>query len=114
MAKKSSVYFGPPLMALIEGLEDRDSVSGRINRAAERYLAILERHGLDLTDAERHVLGNCLSGSWVEPLLIRHLADEIADSEFWDAGDPAARSLVEKIRAASFADLVATVEKLGF
>jgi len=39
---------------------------------------------------------------------IPHLADEVEDSDH-DAPD-----LVEKLRSASFADLVATVEKLGF
>jgi len=109
MAKKSSVYFGPPLAELTA---DSDSVSGRLNTAAERYLEILRRHGLELTDEETLILGNCLSGSYAEPLLIRHLADEVADSEFADS--PAGLSLIEKLRSATFADLVATVERLGF
>lgn len=111
MAKKSSVYFGPPLAELTERDNHdsaRDSVSGRINRVAERYLAILRRHGVDLTDDERNILGNVLSGSWADPLLIRHLAYEVEDSEH-NAPD-----LVAKLRSASFADLVATVEKLGY
>ena len=108
MAKKSSVYFGPPLIELTENLKPGDSVSGRINRTAERYQAICRRHGIDLTDDERAVLQDVLNGTWTEPLLIHHLAGEVADSEF------DAPQLVEKLRAASFADLVATVEKLGF
>ena len=112
MAKKSSVYFGPPLEALTADLKGSESVSGRINRAAERYMAILELHGIDLTSQERLILGSCLSGSWAEPLLIRHLADEVEDCEW--AEEPAAQTLAAKLRAASFADLVATVEKLGF
>lgn len=111
MAKKSSVYFGPPLAELTERENHdsaHDSVSGRINRAAERYLAILRRHGIDLTDEERNILGNVLSGTWADPLLIRHLADEVEDSEF------DAPNLVAKLRSASFADLVATVDNLGF
>ena len=117
MAKKTSVYFGEPLMELTNGCDATsgpNSVSGRINRTAERYLAILQRHGLDLTEQERDVLKSCLSGSWVEPLLIRHLADEVEDSERFEEQDPAALTLVDKLRGASFADLVATVEKLGF
>lgn len=112
MAKKTTVYFGPPLEALTGDLKGSDSVSGRINRAAERYGEILKRHGVELTDEERHILGCCLMGSWADPIMIRHLADEVADSEF--AGQPAGRSLIAKLRSASFADLVAVVEGLGF
>lgn len=112
MSKKSSVYFGPPLEALTSNLTDGDSVSGRINRAAERYLEVLKRHGLKLTEEERAILGNCLSGSLVDPLLIRHLADEVEDSEL--GGSKSGKALLAKLRNAPFADLVAEVERLGF
>lgn len=112
MSKKSSVYFGPPLEALTSNLAGEQSVSGRINTAAERYLEILKRHGLALTEKESNILGNCLSGSWVEPLTIRHLADEVEDSEFADSKE--AKALISKLKAASFADLCAEVERLGF
>ena len=108
MAKKSSVYFGPPLAELTENLKPGDSVSGRINRAAERYMAICRRHGVEITDEERPVLQDVLSGTWADPLLIRHLVDEVEDS------DHNAPELAEKLRSASFADLVALVEELGY
>lgn len=108
MAKKSSVYFGPPLIELTKNLKRGDSVSGRINRTAERYLAICRRNGLELTDEERAILADVLSGTWADPLLIRHLADEVDDS------DHDAQELVEKLRSASFPDLVALVEELGY
>lgn len=114
MAKKASVYFGPPLETLTADLKGSESVSGRLNRAAERYMEIIARHGIELTEGERVILGNCLSGSWAEPLLIRHLADEVEDSEAFADGDPDAKTLVEKLSGASFADLVATVERMGF
>lgn len=113
MARKSSVYFGLPLESLTSDLKGSESVSGRINRTAERYLEIVKRHGIGLTDAERTILGNFLSGSWVDPLLIRHLADEVRDSEAFKTRDPAALSLAAKLDGASFADLVATVENFG-
>lgn len=112
MSKKSSVYFAEPLLALTGNLGEGDSCSGRINRTAERYLEIVKRHDLGLTDAERLILGNCLSGSWVDPIVIRHLADEVADSEFADTKE--AKALIKKLQAANFADLVAEVERLGF
>jgi hypothetical protein len=109
---KKSVYFGPPLEAIAADVKAGGSLSGRLNAVAERYQEIVKRHGVELTDDERQVLGDCLSGTWADPLLIRHLADEVDDSDH--AGTDAAVSLAAKIRAASFADLVATVEKLGF
>lgn len=112
MSKKTSVYFGPPLLDLTGNLTAEDSVSGRINRCAERYRAILNRHGIDLDAEESVILGNCLSGGWVEPLLIRHLDTEIEESEYADSA--AAKRLISKLRSASFADRVATVERLGF
>jgi hypothetical protein len=84
----------------------------KLPRIAERYAEILKRHGLELTEDETQVLGDCLCGTWAEPLLLRHLADEVADSDH--AGTPAALSLQAKLQSASFADVVATVEKLGF
>lgn len=112
MAKKSSVYFGPPLVALTSDLKESDSVSGKINRMAERYSAIIKRHTIELTDVEKEILGNCLCGTFADPLLIRHLADEVEDSDFTDMDE--AKTLISKLRDASFADLVATVESLQF
>ncbi|HWO99190.1 MAG TPA: hypothetical protein VNL74_00980 [Methylococcus sp.] len=77
---------------------------------AERYAEIVKRHGVVMTEREAFILVSCLMGSFVEPLLIRHLADEVEDSEFAD--EEAGQTLIAKLRSASFADLVATVEKL--
>ena len=112
MGTKKSIYCGQPLMGVVRTLKKGQSLSGRLNQMAERYLAICREHGVDLTDEEATILGNCLSGTFVEPLLIRHLADEVEDSEWAD--EEAAKSLIRKLRSASYADLVATVEKLGF
>ena len=110
--KNKSIHFGPPLVEMAETLKPGASLSGRINNMAERYAAIIKAHGIELTADESQVMGDCLSGTWADTLLIKHLADEVADSDH--AGTPAAESLIAKLRAASFADVVATVEKLGF
>ena len=111
MSRRSSVYFGASLETLTANLTAEDSVSGRLNRAAERYLEILKRHDLNLTEEERAILGNCLSGSFVDPLCIRHLADAVEDFELADSR--AGQALIAKLRDAPFADLVAEVERLG-
>jgi hypothetical protein len=53
-------------------------------------------------------------GSVVCPLLIRHLVGEIDDSEFADDPDEAFCSLREKLASASYLQIVATVEKMGY
>ena len=112
MAKKSSVYFAGPLLAVTETKPENETTSGRLNAVAERYLEICKRHTIALTGEEKNILGNCLSGSLVEPLLIRHLADEVEDSEF--SNTPEAKALVKKLKKCTFAELVAIVESLGF
>ena len=112
MAKKSSVYFGPPLEAITSNLRDNDTVSGKINRMAERYAIITKRCQLSLNDDERQILLNVLNGTMADQLLIRHLADEVADSDW--RNDPAAGELIERLQEASIAELFATVECLGY
>jgi len=110
MSKKSSVYFGPPMMAHTGNLASGDSVSGRLNRTVDRYMEICKRHALALNDAELQILAGVLSGSLADNLLIRHLADELLDSDYVDA--PEGMPLVTRLREASFVELVATVEQV--
>jgi hypothetical protein len=110
--KNKSIHFGIPLQELANSLKPGQSLSGRLNTMAERYADIVKQHGIELTEAETQVLGDCCSGTWMEPLLIRHLADEVRASDH--AWTEAAESLAKKLDAASFADVIATIEKNGF
>ena len=56
MSKKPPSIVGPPLEALTSNLSNGQSVSGRINSAAERYLEILKRPSLGLSESERVIL----------------------------------------------------------
>ena len=114
-----TIRLTPPIDELLQGIRGEDgrplpgkSVNGRLSVVCARYMAIMERHGLELKKEEADVLSAFLEEARAEPLLIRHLADEVRDSEF--TGSPAADQLIAKLRGASFADLVATVERLGF
>lgn len=109
--KRPSIYLSPPLERVVENLRDGQSLSARLAEIAERYqLACSQAPAL--TDDERPLLGNTLSGSFVEPLLIKHLDAELEDS---DAGDPSAlRDLAARVRGMSYAERVAMVEALGF
>jgi hypothetical protein len=91
-------------------------ISGKVNRTAERYLEILRFHGLELGDAERDYLVKVCGIGFMSPEDIRDLPDEVRFSVFDDQrlDKEAKESLAARLEAASFADLVATVEALGF
>ena len=88
-------------------------VSGKINRTAERYLEIMRHHSIELTEPERKCRVKICDIGVMAPYEILELADEVRAEEFEVEGlDRVA--LINKLESASFADLVATVEQLGF
>lgn len=113
MNKKTRIYFGPPLALLTERESNTMEISGRINRTAERYLEIVARHGVDLTDPERECLMRVCAAGVLAPYEILELPMEVEfntdNIEGLDRG-----ALIKKLEAASFADLVAVVEDLGY
>lgn len=110
---KTQVFFGPPLAILTEGHKNTLEISGKLNRTAERYMALMERHGLPLSEPERQCLAHICHIGFMSPLEIRELPMEVELTRFEAEGldKPA---LAAKLRQASFADLVAVVESLGF
>lgn len=110
---KTPVFFGPPLAVLTEGQKNTLHLSGKLNRTAERYLELLRCHGLPLSEPERQCLTHLCGIGFMSPLEIRELALEVELTPFTCPGldKPA---LAAKLAAASFADLVAVVESLGF
>jgi hypothetical protein len=110
---KTNVFFGPPLAILAEGQKNTLEISGKLNRTAERYLEILRRHGLELSAPERLCLAHICHIGFMSPLEIEELPFEVSMTKFVHEGlDKAA--LAAKLETASFADLVAIVESLGF
>ena len=88
-------------------------ISGKINRTAERYLELLKCHGVALGEPERRCIAHVCQIGFMSPLEIRELPLEVELTRFECEGlDKAA--LAGKLKAASFADLVAVVESLGF
>ncbi|MDP1651312.1 MAG: hypothetical protein Q8L56_01165 [Rhodocyclaceae bacterium] len=110
---KANVFFGPPLAILAAGQKNTLEISGKLNRTAERYLEILRRHGLELTEPERLCLVHICHIGFMAPLEIRELPDEVRLTAFECEGLNK-EALAVKLESASFADLVATVEALGF
>lgn len=110
---KTNVFFGPPLAILAEGQKNTMEISGKLNRTAERYLEILRHHGLELTEPERQCIAHICNIGFMSPLEIQELSFEVGLTQFQCEGlDKAA--LAAKLESASFADLVAVVESLGF
>jgi hypothetical protein len=113
MNKKTPIYFGPPL-AILTGKENNTmEISGKLNRSAERYLEIVRRHGVELTDPERQCLLKVCEAGYLAPYEITELADDVRDGQF-DIEGLDKGALIAKLEAASFADLVAIVEELGY
>lgn len=110
---KTPVFFGPPLARLTEGQKNTLEISGKLNRTAERYLALMQHHGLALTAPERQCLAHICQIGFMSPLEIRELPMEVDLTRFECEGLDK-KALAQKLRAASLADLVAVVESLGF
>ncbi len=110
---KTPVFFGPPLAILTDGQKNTMEISGKLNRTAERYMEILKHHGLELTEPERLCLAHICHIGFMSPLEISELPFEVSITAFECEGlDKGA--LAAKLESASFADLVAIVESLGF
>ena len=110
---KTPIFFGPPLAFLTAGQKNTMEISGRINRTAERYLELLRYHGLELSEPERQCLAHICHIGFMSPLEIRELPMEVELTRF-DCEGLDKVALAAKLKAASFADLVAVVESLGF
>ncbi|MBK8523671.1 MAG: hypothetical protein IPL58_05845 [Betaproteobacteria bacterium] len=110
---KTSIFFGPPLAILTSGEKNTMEVSGRLNRTAERYLEILREYGLELSEPERQCITHICGIGFMSPLEIRELPFEARLTRF-EAEGLDKSELAAKLEAASFADLIAVVESLGF
>lgn len=113
MNRKTNLYFGPPLALLTESQNNTLEISGKVNRTAERYLEILRYHGFELSEPERACLTQICGIGFMAPEEIRDLPDEVRFSAF-ENKDFDKEALAAKLESASFADLVAIVESLGF
>ncbi|HEC12476.1 MAG TPA: hypothetical protein ENI80_04380 [Acidiferrobacteraceae bacterium] len=114
MNKKTKIYFGPPLAVLTENEKNTLAISGKINRVAERYMEIIKQHShIKLIGAERDCLIWICQMGYMSTLEIHELADEVRDADF-EIEDTDREALINKLESASFADLVALVEELGF
>jgi hypothetical protein len=110
---KTPVFFGPPLAILTDGHKNTMEISGKLNRTAERYMEILAHNGLELTEPERLCLAHICHIGFMSPLEISELPFEVSITAFECEGLDK-HALAAKLEAASFVNLVAVVESLGF
>jgi hypothetical protein len=110
---KTPVFFGPPLAILTEGQKNTLEISGKLNRTAERYLALMRTTACS-NSASPNGSASPTSASigFMSPLEIRELPMEVDLTRFECEGLD--KGAGRQARAASFADLVAVVESLGF
>tara|TARA_B100002049_G_scaffold237336_1_gene228331 strand:- start:14793 stop:15140 length:348 start_codon:yes stop_codon:yes gene_type:complete len=103
-----------PSKSLRDNLNTRnEGTTERLNQIWERYSYLQQSCALHLAPDEKQVLLNILSGSFVDPSFIQHLALEIIDSDDYLNNNPAAKSLYDKVKIANFYELLATVERLN-
>ena len=110
---KTQIFFGPPLAILTQGQKNTLEISGKVNRTAERYMELMKCHGVELTEPERQCIVHLCQIGFMSPLEIRELPMEVELTRFECEGLDK-RVLLNKLKAASFADLIALVETLGF
>ena len=76
-------------------------------------MEIMRHHGLEITEPERLCLAHICHIGFMSPLDIRELPDEVRWTTF-ECDGLNKGELALKLESASFADLVAVVEALGF
>lgn len=113
MIPNTRILFGPPLALLTAAQTGTMEISGKINRTAERYLEIMRHRGLDLSPAERACIAHVCDIGFMAPQEIRELPFEVRMTEFECEGLNK-ETLAARLETASFEDLVAVVEELGF
>lgn len=116
MKRNPSFTPSPELRSALEQRMARAGDTGptaALNQLWARYSHLIRSTSIDLTPDEREVLQVVCMGTHMEPVLIEYLASEVADSDPYLENIPAAHSLYAKCKVASYAELLATVERLG-
>lgn len=113
MNKKTAIYFGPPLAKHTESEKNTLMISGRLNRTAERYMEIMREHDVELSRPERECLIQICQVGFMSPQEIRGIAIDVKHGHF-QIPELDKDALYQKLAQASYADLVAIVESLGY
>jgi len=113
MGRQTGIYFANTTIEAVDNRK-KGSVSGRINNIVERYSALLlTASPIIMTADERQILTFYLNGipKLNLPLLLS-TADQLSRSIYMDSS--ACQSLVVKMKGANAADIIATIESMGY
>lgn len=112
MARRTTIYLTDRAEAVLAGGE---SLSGSINRIADRYYEVVRRSRIDLSPAELGAVRDAMNGWLAEPAATiaggpaleveDALADGLAERHGIDG-----RALVEKLRGLTYAQELALVD----
>lgn len=114
-ARRATLYITPPIDALLDGRQERDTLAGRLSAVAERYRMIIDGHKPDLTEAEWNACRDALNSYWMgDADSITLIWATIADADRIDGLGKKwgidAQALSSRIRQMPPAELVALVE----
>lgn len=114
MARRTTIYLTDRAEAVLAGGE---SLSGSINRIADRYYEIIRRSRIDLSDAELAAVRDALNGWLAEPAATiaggpaLEVADALDDGLAERHGIDG-RALLAKLRGLTYAQEVALVDSV--
>lgn len=111
--KKTSLYKAEPILRLEQSMKTSDTLSGKINKTVDRYQHIIRSDMPELTDNEINIIGNCLSGTFIDPLTVEYLDQDIGDYDDLANENINYPELVEKIKKMTIGQRYAVLEKLG-
>lgn len=113
-SKSFTIYKSPAIERVLEA-RPNDPVSGRLSQVCDRYRHICLSSMPDITDDELMMIGNALTGTFIDPLTVDNLHQDIADER--DDSDPTNPlpeyvELAEKVRNWTVAQKYAVLEAL--
>lgn len=114
-SKAFTIYKSPAIERVLE-TRPNDPVSGRLSQVCDRYRHIVLASMPELTDDELMMIGNALSGTFIDPLTVDNLWSDIEDERDDSSNKPMPeyKALAERIKNMSIAERYAIIEKLKF
>jgi len=109
---KTSLYKGIPVIRLEKSKKDSESLSAAINRNIERYQHICKADMPELSMEELTIIGSCMVGTFIDPLMVEYMHQEIEDYDDLVQKPVYYPELVEKISNMSIGQRYAVLEAL--
>lgn len=112
VTQKKSIYLTGALIPIYNSCKDGNcnrSFSGRVADITDRYTALIELTDIpEITDEEKMILGECVLGTFLDKLKIKHLPEYIIDTKLNGSVE-----LAKKVKQMTHLQRVALIESLG-